>query len=396
MKTYTSAVDIVRTEQPNRPVLALRPHAAARAAEWVLKNFPVTPLYAVKANNMPLVVDSLYDAGIRCFDVASLPEIEQCAKYPGATLYLMHPVKSRELIARAYHEFGVRHFSLDRERELVKIIEETGNARDLHLHVRLAVPNAHSVIPLDRKFGAEPRDAVHLLRLTREVAEGLGVSFHVGSQTLDPSSYSRALEIAHEVIREAGVPVNSIDIGGGFPARHPGSEPPHLTEFCQEIERSMDRLGMTGRYTMLAEPGRALAAELELLIVKVLGRRARYLYINDGSYGCMFEGAQIYGGLAYPVRRIRDGEVSEGGRLEPFSFWGPSCDSIDFMPGPFMLPADTDEGDYIEIGQLGAYGRVSRNRFNGYGLYDEVLVTDDPMMSMYSGDVLPASMRAAG
>lgn len=396
MKTYASAAALVSTEPPDLPVLATRPHAAARAAAWVLANFPARVLYAVKANNSPLVVNALYEAGVRCFDVASLPEVEQCSQYPGAELYCMHPVKSRELVSRAYHDFGVRHFSLDRERELAKIFEESGNARDLHLHVRLAVPNAHSVIPLDRKFGAEPRDAIHLLRLTREVAQGLGVSFHVGSQTLEPASYSRALTIAHEIIQEAGVSVDYIDVGGGFPAVHPGSEPPHLTEFCQEIENTLDRLGIAGKYTMLSEPGRALAAESESLIVKVLGRRARYLYINDGTYGCMFEGAQIYGGLAYPVQRIRGGQVSDGGRLEPFSFWGPSCDSIDFLPGPFMLPADTDEGDYIEIGQLGAYGRVSRNRFNGYGLYREVLLEDEPMMSMYAGDAQRMNIRAAG
>ncbi|HEX2257978.1 MAG TPA: type III PLP-dependent enzyme [Afifellaceae bacterium] len=393
MKAYDSAVDLVRDLQPTRPVLGIRPHAATRAASWFLANFPGRVLYAVKANDNPLIADALSQAGVSCFDVASLGEIEQYAGRPGAELYLMHPVKSRDLIARAYHEFGVRHFSFDLERELAKICEETGRARDLHLYLRLAVPNSSSVIPLDRKFGAEPKDAVPLLRLAREVAAGLGISFHVGSQSLEPQSYARALEIAAEVIAEAGVPVDYINVGGGFPARHPGSEPPHLSEFFHDIQSSLARLGLD-RCTLLAEPGRALVAESESLIVKVLGRRARYLYINDGTYGCMFEGAQIYGGLAYPVRRIRDGQELEGGRLEPFALWGPSCDSIDFLPGPFLLPADTDEGDYLEIGQLGAYGRVSLTRFNGYGRYDEAILADDPMMSMYGGDAVTIGAAA--
>jgi ornithine decarboxylase len=392
MKTYSSAVDLVRDLQPTRPVLGVRPHAAARAARWFLGSFPGRVLYAVKANDNPLIADALSEAGIDCFDVASLGEVEQYANRPGAELYLMNPVKSRELIARAYHDYGVRHFSFDLERELRKICEESGRAGDLNLHLRLAVPNSSSVIPLDRKFGAEPKDAVPLLRLAREVAAGLGVSFHVGSQSLEPQSFVRALEIAAEVIAEAGVPVDAINVGGGFPARHPGSEPPHLSEYFRDIQASLTRLGLD-RCALLSEPGRALVAESESLIVKVLGRRARGLYINDGTYGCLFEGAQIYGGLAYPVRRIRDGEAVEGGRLEPFSLWGPTCDSIDFLPGPFLLPADTDEGDYLEIGQLGAYGRVSCSRFNGYGQYDEALLADEPMMSMYAGN--PVTLEAA-
>ncbi|XSG81160.1 MAG: type III PLP-dependent enzyme [Methyloligella sp. ZOD6] len=382
MESYASAAALLREREPERPVRCMRPHAAKRAAEWMLANFPGKLLYAVKANDSTRIQSALYEAGVRCFDVTSLSEIEAYAPLPGAELYLMHPVKARALIAEAYNEFGVRRFSLDTESELAKIVEETGRAKDLHLHVRLAVPNQDSIIPLDRKFGAAPKDAVHILRLARRAAEHVGVAFHVGSQALAPESYANALQLAAGVIAEAGVPVDSIDIGGGFPARHPQADPPHLSAYMQTIEESVARLGL-GAYQLLCEPGRALVAESESLLVKVLSRRDDSLYINDGIYGYLFEGAKIYGGLAYPARRIRDGQEL-GGTTRAFALWGTSCDSIDYMPGPFHLPADIAEGDYIELGQLGAYGRVSASRFNGYGLYDEALLEDDPMMSMYA------------
>jgi ornithine decarboxylase len=396
METFASAAALLRQRAPERPVLALRPHAAARAAEWLLAHFPGKVLYAVKANNSPVIQEALYGAGIRCFDVTSLSEIEAYAPLAGAELFLMHPIKSRALIRHAYAEFGVRHFSLDLEAELGKIVEETGRPKDLKLHVRLAVPNQDAMIPLDRKFGAAPKDAVHLLRLARRAASGLGISFHVGSQMLSPENYGRALSIAASVIEEAGVPVDYLDVGGGFPARHPQADPPHLSAFMQAINENLDRLGLRDKM-LLSEPGRALVAESESLIVRVLARRGDALYINDGIYGCMFEGAKIYGGLSYPARRIRGGEeqgASQSGPLQPFSLWGTSCDSIDFLPGPFHLPADIAEGDYLEIGQLGAYGRVSRSRFNGYGLYDEVLLEDAPMMSMYAPEVAAALLGA--
>jgi ornithine decarboxylase len=131
--------------------------------------------------------------------------------------------------------------------------------------------------------------------------------------------------------------------------------------------------------------------------VKVIGRRDHNLYINDGTYGCFFEGAKIYGGLAYPVRLIRSGRFYNGKRTAPFVFWGPSCDSIDYVPGPFHLPEDVREGDFIEVGQLGAYGRVSRSNFNGLGAYEQALLSDEPMLSMYpANEVAATSLQIGG
>src|SRR5215470_12982044 len=126
MDVFTSAAEFLRHRRPERPVLALRPHAALRAASWFIKNFPGRVLYAAKANDAPEIIEALAKAGVRAFDVASLVEIERLAPVAGAALFFMNPVKSRGAIVRAYREFGVRSFAFDSEDELDKIMDETG------------------------------------------------------------------------------------------------------------------------------------------------------------------------------------------------------------------------------------------------------------------------------
>jgi ornithine decarboxylase len=394
MKYYASAAAVVNQTNPTVPIIGMRPLAAARAARWLLANFPGDVAYAYKANDNPLILGALYGAGVRHFDVASIGEVEEASTMPGAELHFMHPVKPRDAIRLAYFGYRVRTFSLDSEAELHKIVSETNGARDLVLFVRVAIPSRNSVIALDRKFGIDPQGAVALLKAARKVAAKIGISFHVGSQMLRPQNYGRAIALSAEVARSAGVTLDYLDVGGGFPARHPGSEPPPLLDYIKHIKTALQQYGL-GQCRLMSEPGRALVAESESVIVRVIGRRDNNLYINDGTYGCLFEGAKIYGGLAYPVRLIRSGRFYAGRRTGPFVFWGPSCDSIDYMPGPFHLPEDVREGDFIEIGQVGAYGRVSRSNFNGFGAYEQVLLEDEPMLSMYPGperEISPAQI----
>ena len=116
------------------------------------------------------------------------------------------------------------------------------------------------------------------------------------------------------------------------------------------------------------------------MIVRVDARRGNTLYVNDGAFGTLFDAA--YSGFRFPARLVATSRM-----MKPdaeFALYGPTCDSSDFLPGPFVLPDCVDEGDYIEIGQIGAYGRVFANRFNGFGKYDEVVLTDEPMLSMYT------------
>jgi ornithine decarboxylase len=391
METYDSALDLVAALKPDQPVLAARPHAAARAARWFIHNFPGEVAYAYKANSSVFLLGALYGAGITQFDVASLAELEDAATIPGVRLHFMHPVKSRTAIRRAYHEFGVKCFALDTEDELEKILQETGNARDLELFVRISVPPKNSRAPLEHKFGIMGEKAAQLLVKTRQVTDELGITFHVGSQTTTPDAYATAIEEVRKLIVRAGVVVDAIDVGGGFPSRYTDSQPAPLSSFIETIKTGVDKLPVTEECRLICEPGRALVAEAESLIVRVDARRGTELFINDGGYGALFDSAHL--DFVFPVRLIRPG-LDPNEPLVPFEFWGPTCDSIDHMKGPFLLPGSVREGDYIEIGNVGAYGRAISGGFNGYGRYEEVILRDEPMYSVYTSDPTAVARKA--
>jgi ornithine decarboxylase len=372
-------VDIAKL-RPVQPVTLVRPHAASRAARFFAEKFPGRSMYAVKANPSPELLHILWDSGITHYDVASIAEVRLvAATLPEATLCFMHPVKAQEAIAEAYFEHGVRVFSLDSLEELDKIVRATKGATDLTLCVRLRVSSDHSKLSLASKFGAGPGETKPLLMAARQVADALGICFHVGSQAMSPEAYANAMERVRIAIVEAGVTVDVIDVGGGFPSSYPGMEPPPLERYFATIHRAFESLPVSYSSELWCEPGRALCAEYSSIIVRVERRRGSELYINDGAYGALFDAAHI--GWRFPVRLLR--EPDSNARDLEFSFYGPTCDDMDHMAGPFLLPADIQAGDYIEIGMLGAYGSAMRTAFNGFGSDQTVIVDDEPMTSLY-------------
>ena len=369
--------------RPAQPVTLIRPHAARRAARFFVERFPGKSLYAIKANPSPDLIRLLWDGGITHFDVASLNEVRLVhATTPEAILCFMHPIKAEEAIAEAYFEHGVRIFSLDTLEELDKIVRATKNATDLTLCVRIRVSSEHSKLSLAAKFGADPAEMKQLLIAARQVADALGICFHVGSQAMTPAAYVQAMEHVRAAIVESAVTVDVVDVGGGFPSVYPGMEPPALEAYFTAIHRSFEDLPISYSAELWCEPGRALAAEYSSLIVRVERRRGEELYINDGAYGALYDAAHV--GWRFPVALMR--EPPSDVRDMAFSFYGPTCDDADHMAGPFMLPADVNAGDYIEIGMLGAYGCAMRTGFNGFGNGDTYVVTDEPMASLYVED----------
>jgi ornithine decarboxylase len=387
LHTYHDAAAVVRTLSPDEPVILNRPHAAARAARFFADKFPGKSLYAVKANPSPALLRVLWQAGITHYDVASIAEVRLVRDVlPQAVLCFMHPVKTASAIAEAYKVHGVRTFSLDSQEELDKIVAATADAagntaEDLRLCVRLRVSSEYAELSLASKFGIDLADAAPLLQATRQVSDWLGICFHVGSQAMTPFAYVQALERVRAAIVDAAVTVDIIDVGGGFPSIYPGMEPPPLEDFFGAIHRAAESLPVSYSSELWCEPGRALCAEYNSLVVKVEKRRGRELYINDGAYGALFDAAHI--GWRFPVRALRE---SSADATEPFSFFGPTCDDMDHMDGPFELPTDIEPGDYIEIGMLGAYGAAMRTTFNGFGLGLTVEAGDEPMASQYLGD----------
>ena len=379
---HPDARSVVRELSPDEPVILNRPHAAARAARFFAQKFPGKSLYAVKANPSPELLRVLWASGITHYDVASIAEVRLVrGVLPEATLCFMHPVKTGSAIREAYFTHGVKTFSLDTQEELEKIVAATDGASDLRLCVRLRVSSEYAELSLASKFGIDLADAAPLLQSTRQVADWLGVCFHVGSQAMTPFAYVQALERVRAAVAEAGVVIDVVDVGGGFPSVYPGMEPPPLEDYFTIIDRHFEALPIAYNAELWCEPGRALCAEYSSMIVKVEKRRGNELYINDGAYGALFDAAHV--DWRFPVSALDDG-LSD--TEEQFSFYGPTCDDADYMKGPFMLPADIRAGDYIEIGMLGAYGTAMKTAFNGFGPAEAIDVANEPMASLYRGD----------
>ena len=344
----------------------------------------------MKANPSPDLLQILWDEGVTHYDVASIGEIRLVHEsLPEAVLCFMHPVKAEEAIAEAYFGHGVRTFSLDTLEELDKIVRATSvdgiAASDLNLLVRIRVSSDHAKLSLASKFGADPRDVSALLMASRQAADALGICFHVGSQAMTPAAYAEAMTRVRAAIVEAAVTVDIVDVGGGFPSSYPGMEPPPLETYFAVIHQAFESLPISYSAELWCEPGRALCAEYASVLVRVEKRRGDELYINDGAYGALFDAAHI--GWRYPVRLIRENPSHT--RPMEFSFYGPTCDDLDHMAGPFELPGDIAAGDYIEVGMLGAYGCAMRTQFNGFGVVDSAIVCDEPMASLY-GATAPA------
>ena len=384
MQENHNALGVALGQRPTQPVTLVRPHAAHRAARYFLEKFPGLSMYAVKANPSPDLIRSLWDAGIAHYDVASIAEVRLVrGLLPTATLCFMHPIKGEEAIAEAYHVHGVRTFSLDSLHELEKIVDATASdgvaAADLTLCVRLRVSSSHSKLSLASKFGVAADEAAPLLMATRQAADALGICFHVGSQAMSPQAYAEALAQVRVAIVSAGVTVDVVDVGGGFPSVYPGMEPAALDGYFDVIGRAYEALPISYSAELWCEPGRALSAEYASVLVRVEARKGDVLYINDGAYGSLFDAAHV--AWRFPVELVR--ATPSRARTIPFSFYGPTCDDMDFMAGPFDLPADIQPGDYIEVGMLGAYGSAMRTGFNGFTAGATVIARDEPMESAY-------------
>ena len=394
MQKFKSVEELVNQLKPEKPVYCIRKSSIESAVKFFLKKFSGSVLYAVKTNPHPEIIKSIIDSGIEQFDVASIEEIKSIRKFShSAKCSYMHTVKSKESIKEAYFNYNVKTFSLDTKDELIKIIESTNNAKDLELFVRVAVSNEHAEIDLSKKFGALTSEAIGLTRLAKQHAKKIGLSFHVGSQCMHPISYSKGITEIGNIIKKTKIVPDYINIGGGFPTIYPDLIPQSLNSYFTEIKKSLENLKLETLPKIICEPGRALVAESGSTIVKVNLRKKKNLYINDGTYGTLFDAGTP--NIVYPSKMIKENSnkiISK--KLTAFDFFGPTCDSMDYMKGPFLLPNNIKENDYIELGQLGAYGLTFRTQFNGYYSDEIYEVEDKPIMTMYDKDSNKANMVA--
>ena len=386
MQKFKSVDELVNQLKPTEPVYCIRRNSIRLASRFFQNKFPGKILYAVKTNPHPLVLQTLLDSGIKHYDVASIKEIETIKNLnPEVECSYMHTVKSREDIKEAYFKYNIKTFALDTKDELIKIIESTNHAKDLRLFVRVSVSNEHAEIDLSKKFGAITSEAAGLLRLGKQYAYKLGLSFHVGSQCMHPISYAKGISEIGNIIKRTKIVPDIINVGGGFPTIYPDLVPQSMQSYFDEISKGLKNLKLQKLPEIICEPGRSLVAESGSTIVRVNLRKKQKLYINDGTYGTLFDAGTP--NIVYPSRVIKNGRVISK-KLTSFDFYGPTCDSMDYMKGPFILPNNIKENDYIELGQLGAYGLTFRTQFNGFYSDQIFEVEDDPIMTMYNKETM--------
>ena len=394
MQKFKSVEQLINQLKPEKPVYCIRKNSIQSAVKYFKNNFPGKILYAVKTNPHPEVIKKIIESGVNQFDVASIEEIKSIKDFSQtAKCSFMHTVKSRKDIKDAYFKYGIKTFALDTKDELIKIIESTNNAKDLELFVRVAVSNEHAEIDLSKKFGALNSEAIGLFRLSKQYAKKTGLSFHVGSQCMHPISYTKGIKEIGNIIKKTKIIPDYINVGGGFPTIYPDLIPQNLDNYFNEIKISLKNLKLNKIPEIICEPGRALVAESGSTIVRVNLRKKQKLYINDGTYGTLFDAGNP--NIVYPSKMIKETTnkiISK--KLTAFDFFGPTCDSMDYMKGPFLLPNNIKENDYIELGQLGAYGLTFRTKFNGYYSNEIYEVEDKPIMTMYDKGVNKATLVA--
>ncbi len=346
-------------------------------ARAFMRAFPGKTAYAVKTNGEPFILRALAEAGISAFDVASPGEFQAVRSVsPKAELLYMHPVKAQSDIRLALERFGIRVLSLDHEDEIAKLLRIVRaldlDPADITIFVRLRTRGS-AAYELSRKFGAAPSHAVELLQRIDRIGFRAGLCFHVGSQIEDPGLYERALGSADWVRARAGVPLAGLDVGGGFPAvyghdpRRPKKPMPGFAELMAELRKHIEEWGFSD-LPLIAEPGRVIVARSLSVIVRVLLKKGKRLYINDGIWGSLSD--SWTGRITLPARLIHDrARKRRSGnpeKLAPFRVFGATCDSVDILSRPFWLPETVDTGDWVEIGHIGAYSLGLRTHFNGF------------------------------
>ncbi len=376
MQTFKNTARLIEQIEEDSTVSCLCPTVLDEHAAFFKAAFPGEIAYAVKANPAPPLLEGLTKAGIRYFDVASIPEIKLLREIqPKAVLLYDNPVKSRREIREAYFDYQVRSFAIDDARELAKIHEEIGDDANLEISVRFSVGQSTAVYDLSKKFGVNETTAIELLKQINALGYRAALTFHPGSQIVEVDAYNGHIAAAAKIERKSGVAIQMLNVGGGFPTAYLNSGAPQLKQIFDQIKKHYET-HFTDRDDVLlvCEPGRSMAdPSISVLTQVKLRREEPIIFINNGLYGDFME--QLHGRLELPTRVFRDGQLLQG-PTEKFTVFGPTCDSLDVFSYEVPLPSSITEGDWIEFGQMGGYGSSTGTQFNGYESGPYVLVEE--------------------
>ncbi|MGL5794623.1 MAG: type III PLP-dependent enzyme [Waterburya sp.] len=390
---FPNALSLVETLKPNYSFYCLRPQILTDTAKRFIDLFPGQVMYAVKCNSHPLVIDGLYQGGIKKFNAASIFEIAQISNaYLNSQIYFMHLVKSFTAIKSAYWDFGVNRFAVDDYNELEKILEATGG-RNLTILVKIKIPPLEgSSYNIAKKFGAEPLVAARLMQQAAQAGCRVGVSFDIASQYIEPQAYGKALDLVGGVIKMAGVEPVCINIGYGFPVAYPGKDILSLEDYIAEIEQGLQRLNLSPDVEILAEPSQALVSSGCSLLTQVQLRNEEQLFIKDSVYSASSELLDSQNTLLTRVIRL-NGSVSN--ELKEFSVAGMTGDSNHMLSFPRRLPVDVKEGDWLEIDCVDASANGLSTRFNNFYTNAFAILDDAPPSLVTQTQIKPVLVGAA-
>jgi len=350
------------------PLLAVSRSTIAQRYQTMSDHLPGVELfYAAKANAHPVILQTMQAAGAS-IDICSVGELD-AAYAAGFTtpdrMIHTNPCKSESNISEC-HQRGIRWFVYDDEYELDKIAKL---GLDANMILRVATSAPSCALNLSSKFGADWDEAIRLLIAARR--RGLspcGISFHIGSQCIDPHDFHPAIAKVRELYDEAidiGIDIQLIDIGGGFPAPYRGQSLISLESYCDIVALGLHKYFAGTSARIIAEPGRVLCAEGVTLVTRVIGKSQRdgmtWYYLDDGLHGSF--SAKRPGHTDFDLLVEHDRSTPPA----PCVVAGPTCDSGDVLYRDYPLP-NLDIGAIVLVPSMGAYTSASACGFNGLPL----------------------------
>ncbi|MCQ0968971.1 type III PLP-dependent enzyme (plasmid) [Paracoccus sp. TK19116] len=373
---WANPAEIIRQQQPDNPVIAFAPTVLQDTARRFIDGFPGLVTYAVKSNPEEAVIQNLVTAGLKGFDVASPFEIDLIGRLaPEAARHYHNPVRARSEIAHAV-KAGIRSWSVDSQTELAKLTAQVPvevDGKPVEISPRFKLPVLGAAYDFGSKFGASPELAAELLKEVAARGYTASLTFHPGTQCTDPVAWESYIRVAREICDLAGVQAARLNVGGGFPSHRVVGVEPDLTSIFDKIGETTREVFSADAPALVCEPGRGLCADAYALITRVKAvRDGTDLFLNDGVYGGLTE-LPIIGNIDRIEVLTADGEP-RGEEISSRVIFGPTCDSVDRLPGEMDLPADIAEGDYVIFHGAGAYSTVTNTRFNGFGLMSHATV----------------------
>lgn len=366
---WTNPTEYLRAQSPENPVLFFSPAAVQSVARRFLDGFPGLVTYAVKSNPGEEMVENLISAGIKGFDCASPFEIALIRRLsPDAAIHYHNPVRSRAEIAFAVAQ-NVISYSVDSASELAKLVDMVPShigGQQVEISVRFKLPVAGAAYNFGAKFGATADVAVDLLKTVQAAGYIPSITFHAGTQCTDPQAWASYIVAAADIAQQAGIKIARLNVGGGFPSHRAVGVAPDFESIFDTIDRVTTQAFGADRPELVCEPGRALCGDAFALAARVKALRDdTHVFLNDGIYGAMFEFSQI--GIIDRIQVLTPQGLPRQGAVKPRICFGPTCDSVDRLPGDVPFPADIAEGDFVIVQGMGSYSTVTNSRFNGFG-----------------------------